>query len=137
MKLYISIPITGRPLIEARHHAESLKAKLSEHGHQCIMPFDICDDPTPHYAYYIETAPTNPTQHKRHFASCAKLQLGLTYVPRSRPTPPTQIIPIPPIIPISPIKNPTRMLHSRGKTLTTHSLGKVAQSAKTLILRKM
>ena len=53
MKLYISIPITGRPLIEARHHAESLKAKLSEHGHQCITPFDICDEPNKPYAYYM------------------------------------------------------------------------------------
>ena len=53
MKIYISIPISGRPLIEARHHAERLKAKLSEHGHQCITPFDICDDPDKPYAYYI------------------------------------------------------------------------------------
>ena len=53
MKLYISIPISGRPLIEGRHHAERFKAKLSEQSHQCITPFDICDDPDKTYAYYM------------------------------------------------------------------------------------
>lgn len=53
MKLYISIPITGRPLIEARHHAECIKAKLAEHGHECITPFDICPEADQSYAYYM------------------------------------------------------------------------------------
>ena len=39
MKAYISIPISGRPLIDAKCQAERIKAKLTEHGHECITPF--------------------------------------------------------------------------------------------------
>lgn len=53
MKLYISIPITGRPLHEAKYQAEYIKAKLEPHGHECITPFDICSEPGKSYAYYM------------------------------------------------------------------------------------
>lgn len=38
MKLYISIPISGRPQYEAKYHADAIKAKLEDHGHECITP---------------------------------------------------------------------------------------------------
>lgn len=53
MKLYISIPISGRPLYQARNQAEIIKAKLTEHGHECITPFDVCPEPDRPYAYYM------------------------------------------------------------------------------------
>lgn len=53
MKAYISIPISGRSLHEAKQHAEVIKAKLEEHGHKCITPFDVCPEPDKPYAYYM------------------------------------------------------------------------------------
>lgn len=53
MKLYISIPISGRELHDAKYHAEAIKAKLKEHGHECITPFDVCHAPDRAYAYYM------------------------------------------------------------------------------------
>ena len=53
MKLYISIPISGRPLHEAKYQAECIKAKLTEHGHECITPFDVCSEPDKSYGYYM------------------------------------------------------------------------------------
>ena len=53
MKLYISIPITGRPLHEAKHQAEVIKAKLEPHGHECITPFDVCPEADKSYGYYM------------------------------------------------------------------------------------
>lgn len=53
MKLYISIPITGRPIISAKHHANTIKARLAEYGHECITPFDICTEPDRPYAHYM------------------------------------------------------------------------------------
>ncbi len=53
MKLYISIPISGRPLHEAKCQAECIKAKLEPHGHECITPFDICPEPDKPYACYM------------------------------------------------------------------------------------
>lgn len=53
MKLYISIPISGRPLHEAKYHAECIRAKLAPHGHECITPFDVCSDPDKPYAHYM------------------------------------------------------------------------------------
>lgn len=53
MKLYISIPISGRPLHEAKHQAECIKAKLTPHGHECITPFDVCPEPDKTYGYYM------------------------------------------------------------------------------------
>lgn len=53
MKAYISIPISGRPLHEAKHQAERIKAKLAEHGHECITPFDVCQEADKPYGYYM------------------------------------------------------------------------------------
>lgn len=53
MKLYISIPISGRPILEAKHHAERIKARLEEHGHECITPFDVCPESGKTYGYYM------------------------------------------------------------------------------------
>lgn len=53
MRLYISIPISGRPLHEAKHHAESIREVLAAHGHECITPFDVCSDPDKAYNYYM------------------------------------------------------------------------------------
>ena len=53
MKLYISIPISGRPLIDAKCQAERIKARLTEHGHECITPFDVCPESGKPYAYYM------------------------------------------------------------------------------------
>lgn len=53
MKLYISIPISGRPLHEAKYHAECIKAALTPHGHECITPFDVCPEPGKTYGYYM------------------------------------------------------------------------------------
>lgn len=53
MKLYISIPISGRPLHEAKYHAECIKATLTPHGHECITPFDVCPEPGKTYGHYM------------------------------------------------------------------------------------
>ena len=53
MKIYISIPITGRPIEEAKEHAEWLKSSLEAHGHKCITPFEVCPESGNTYAYYM------------------------------------------------------------------------------------
>lgn len=53
MNIYISIPITGRPIKEAKEHADWLKASLEVHGHKCITPFEVCPEPGKPYAYYM------------------------------------------------------------------------------------
>lgn len=53
MKLYISIPISGRPPLEAKYQAEVIKTKLEQHGHSCITPFDVCPATDQSYAYYM------------------------------------------------------------------------------------
>lgn len=53
MKLYISIPISGRPLHEAQYQAECIKAALTPQGHECITPFDVCPEPGKTYGYYM------------------------------------------------------------------------------------
>ena len=53
MKLYISIPITGRPLADAKYQAEVIRNKLRPHGHECVTPFDICPESGRPYAYYM------------------------------------------------------------------------------------
>ena len=53
MKLYLSIPISGRPLHEAKNQAERIKAKLTSYGHECISKFEVCPEPNQSYAYYM------------------------------------------------------------------------------------
>lgn len=40
-KIYISVPISGLPLAEARHRADLAKARLSREGFAPVSPFDI------------------------------------------------------------------------------------------------
>lgn len=53
MKVYISIPISGRSLRDAKDQARIIKAKLEAHGHKCITPFDVCPESNKPYAYYM------------------------------------------------------------------------------------
>lgn len=53
MKAYISIPISGRPLPDAKYQAERIKAELTAHGHECVTPFDVCPEQDMPYRYYI------------------------------------------------------------------------------------
>lgn len=53
MKLYISIPISGRLLHEAKYHAERIKSVLTNAGHECITPFDVCSEPGKTYGHYM------------------------------------------------------------------------------------
>lgn len=56
MRIYISLPITGRPEQEARHDAELVKATLIQNGHEVVSPFDINQGKeNPQYEDYICT----------------------------------------------------------------------------------
>ena len=41
MKVYISVPISGRPIEEARHEADLTKRMLSMQGYDPVNPFEI------------------------------------------------------------------------------------------------
>ena len=51
MKIYVSIPITGRPLDDAKAHAKAIAEQFAAHGHDVITPFDVCPDSTKPYSY--------------------------------------------------------------------------------------
>lgn len=53
MKVYISIPISGRDIAEVREHADLIKASLSRVGHKVINPFEIYAGNNPTYADYL------------------------------------------------------------------------------------
>lgn len=53
MKIYLSLPISGRDENEARHHADLMKAALSRAGHDVVNPFDIIPCKNPTYADYL------------------------------------------------------------------------------------
>ena len=40
-KIYISLPITGQPIVEARKKAQAVKTEMSKRGHNVITPFDV------------------------------------------------------------------------------------------------
>lgn len=40
-KVYISLPISGRPVEEAKAEAESVKEMLEELGYEAVSPFDV------------------------------------------------------------------------------------------------
>lgn len=52
MKIYISLPITGREAY-AREHADLIKAWLSRKGYHPVSPFDLYAGQNPTYADYI------------------------------------------------------------------------------------
>lgn len=41
MKVYISIPISGKPLKDTMQKADGIKSALSRKGHRPVSPFDI------------------------------------------------------------------------------------------------
>lgn len=53
MKVYISLPISGRPIEQARRQAALMVAKLLSQGHTPVNPFDIYPGRNPTYADYI------------------------------------------------------------------------------------
>lgn len=55
MKIYLSLPISGRIEKEARHQADLAKAALSRAGHIVVNPFDIPCGKNPTYADYLCT----------------------------------------------------------------------------------
>lgn len=52
-RVYVSLPITGRPVEEAREHADRVKAALSRKGYEVTTPFDIVHGTDAEYADYI------------------------------------------------------------------------------------
>ena len=53
MKIYISLPISGKPEKETREKADRIKAALSRAGHTPVNPFDIYAGDKPSYADYL------------------------------------------------------------------------------------
>lgn len=53
MKIYISLPISGRDENEVRQHADLIKASLSRAGHEPVNPFEIYCGSKPTYADYL------------------------------------------------------------------------------------
>lgn len=53
MKVYISLPITGKPLKEIKNRALDAKTVLSLNGWEVKSPFDICPAPGMPYSYYM------------------------------------------------------------------------------------
>lgn len=53
MKIYISLPISGRPLEEARNEADLIKARLSRVGHTPVSPFNIYAGKNPTWKDHI------------------------------------------------------------------------------------
>ena len=49
MKVYVSIPITGKDYDEQVKHAVEVKAALSNDGHDAITPFDVVKSPETPY----------------------------------------------------------------------------------------
>lgn len=58
MNVYISLPVTGRPLPEAVNHADTVKTALSKQGHRVTTPFDVFAGANPGWEDYI-TADVN------------------------------------------------------------------------------
>lgn len=42
MKVYVSIPITGRDIVAVKEEAEGYKKKYESFGYKVITPFDVC-----------------------------------------------------------------------------------------------
>ncbi len=53
MKVYISLPITGHPIDEARQKAERAKQQLSDMGHEPVSPLDVSPDADATYAEHM------------------------------------------------------------------------------------
>lgn len=53
MKIYISLPISGRPIQEAREEADLTAAMISRSGHTPVNPFLITAGANPKYEDYL------------------------------------------------------------------------------------
>lgn len=53
MKIYVSVPITGRPLDDSKAHAKAIAEQFAAHGHDVITPFDVCPDSNQPYSFCI------------------------------------------------------------------------------------
>ena len=53
MKIYISLPISGRPMDEVRDESEKAKAAIEELGHVPVSPLDVSSDPDVPYSEHI------------------------------------------------------------------------------------
>ncbi len=53
MKIYISLPITGHDLAEARERAEKAKTEIEANGHTPVSPLDLCTDPSATYSEHM------------------------------------------------------------------------------------
>ena len=53
IKMYLSLPITGRNLKDAKEYAKQVKAAWVERGYEVITPFEVCNQPGKTYAYYM------------------------------------------------------------------------------------
>ncbi len=53
MKVYISLPISGRGIDKAREHADMVAAQLSRRGHTPVNPFAIYAGKNPTYADHL------------------------------------------------------------------------------------
>lgn len=52
-KVYISIPISGYPLVKVRERADIVKGLLSRKGYSVVSPFDVLPCKNPTYSDYI------------------------------------------------------------------------------------
>lgn len=53
MKVYISIPISGKPLKDTMQKADGIKSALSRKGYRPVSPFDIYCGNEPKYEDYL------------------------------------------------------------------------------------
>lgn len=53
MKIYISLPISGRPMDEVRNESEKAKAAIEELGHVPVSPLDVSPNPDAPYSEHI------------------------------------------------------------------------------------
>lgn len=49
MKVYVSIPITGKDYEEQKQHAREVAERLARDGHEAVTPFDIVESPETPY----------------------------------------------------------------------------------------
>lgn len=53
MKLYLSLPITGRDLAKVKEYAKRVKGLWKEKGFEVITPFEVCPIEGMPYNYYM------------------------------------------------------------------------------------
>lgn len=53
MKIYVSLPITGHDIEQAKARAAIIKQLLSSEWNTVITPFDVCPEKDKPYSYYM------------------------------------------------------------------------------------